>query len=65
VIGDVWPDDRHVLIIRAIHVRYHLRAPADKRETAERVHKMHADFCPVHESLKGSIPIDTSLDFVD
>lgn len=56
--------DGKVLVIRRIFARYKLRAGEDRRETVERLHAVHADFCPVARSLKGSIEIHTSDELV-
>jgi uncharacterized OsmC-like protein len=53
--------DGDVLVIKRIHVKLRLEAPAEKRETAERVHGFYAEKCPVYRSLKGSIAITTEL----
>jgi uncharacterized OsmC-like protein len=54
-----------VLVIKSIHVRYHLAGvPADKREAAERSHTFHAGRCPVAKSIGGCIAISTELEFV-
>ena len=58
--GEVEKDGR-VLVIKRIHVTYHLKVAAEKRETAVRVHDMHADFCPVARSIKGCVDITTEL----
>lgn len=50
-----------VLVIRRIHVTYHLKAAPGHRETAQRVHAFHADFCPVARSLQGAVEITTEL----
>lgn len=50
-----------MLVIRRIKVRYTLRAPKDQWPTAERVHGIHADFCPVYRSIKAAIGITTEL----
>ena len=50
-----------MLVIRRIHVTYHLKAAPGDRETAERVHAFHAGFCPVARSLKGAVEIATEL----
>ena len=50
-----------MLIIRRIHVTYHLRAPASARETIDRVHGFHQRFCPVYRSLAAAIDITTEL----
>ena len=53
--------DGRVLIIKRIHVTYHLKLTDEQRETAERVHGFHADFCPVARSIRDSIEITTEL----
>jgi uncharacterized OsmC-like protein len=50
-------------VIRRIHVRLNLRAPAAARETAERVHGFYRDRCPVYRSLRAAIAITTELLF--
>jgi uncharacterized OsmC-like protein len=52
-----------VLVIKRIHVVMRLRAEALARETAERVHGVFADRCPVYRSLKAAIQITTELAF--
>lgn len=52
-----------VLVIRRIHVRMRLKAPAGDRETAERVHDFYKDRCPVYRSLRAAIQITTELLF--
>jgi uncharacterized OsmC-like protein len=52
-----------VLVIRRIHVTYHLKADPDKHETAEKVLGFHADFCPVARTMKGCVDISTELQF--
>ncbi len=58
VTGEIETED-NVLVIRRIHVVYHLNAPADARKTIERVHEIHAKHCPVYRSLDKSIDIMT------
>ncbi|MCB9431031.1 MAG: OsmC family protein [Ardenticatenaceae bacterium] len=58
--GEVEKDGR-VLVIKRIHVTYYLKVAVKDRETAVRVHDMHADFCPVARSIKGCIDITTEL----
>ena len=48
-----------VLVIRRIHVVYHITAPPEARETIERVHSIHAEHCPVYRSLHKAIDITT------
>jgi uncharacterized OsmC-like protein len=50
-----------VLIIRRIHVRLILRTAEENRETANRVHGIFADGCPVYRSLKAAIAMTTEL----
>jgi organic hydroperoxide reductase OsmC/OhrA len=53
----------HVLVIKRIHVRLRLRAPQEQRATAERVHGLFAESCPVYRSLRAAIAITTELAF--
>jgi organic hydroperoxide reductase OsmC/OhrA len=53
-----------VLVIRRITVRYRLAVPEHQRETVERVHGLHARFCPVARSLEGGIEMQTELELV-
>lgn len=55
--------EENVLVIKRIHVVMHLKADAAARETAERVHGIFADRCPVYRSLKAAIEITTELAF--
>lgn len=48
-----------MLVIRRIHVVYHIIAPSDARDTIDRVHRMHAEHCPVYRSLYRAIEITT------
>jgi uncharacterized OsmC-like protein len=52
-----------VLVVRRIHVRMALRAPAALRETAERAHAVYADACPLYRTLKPAIAITSELAF--
>ena len=63
VTGEIELEER-VLVIKRIHVRYKLHAAEDQRETAEHAYRIHVDRCPLARSLRGSIEITTSLDFV-
>lgn len=56
--------DEGVLVIQRVHVTYKLRAGEEHRETVERVHEMHADFCPVYRTLKPAFEITTSYELV-
>jgi uncharacterized OsmC-like protein len=55
--------DGHVLVIRRIHVRLHLRAPEEHRDIAEKVHSFYASACPVYRTLHTAIAITTELVF--
>ena len=57
--------DGKVLVIKRIHADYYLKLDPTQRETAQRAHDMHADFCPVARSLKGCIQITTELHMED
>ena len=60
-IGEIEKEGR-VLVVRRIHVTYHLRLPSDKREAAERALSVHADACPMARSIKNCIEIRTDLE---
>jgi uncharacterized OsmC-like protein len=50
-----------VLVLRRIHVVLELRAAAEQRDTAARVHGIYADACPLYRSLRAAIAITTEL----
>jgi uncharacterized OsmC-like protein len=50
-------------VIRRIHVKLYLKAPAAQLETAQRVHGFFADRCPIYRSLKAAIAMTTELVF--
>jgi uncharacterized OsmC-like protein len=52
----------NVLIIKRIHVVYHLSTPADDREKVERAYGLHTEYCPVFRSICAAIDITTELD---
>ena len=54
-----------VLVIRRIHVRLELRAAAEHRQTAERVHGFYASSCPLYRTLRPAIAISTELVFTE
>ena len=54
-----------VLVIKRIHVVLRLKAEATARETAERVHGIFHDRCPVYRSLKAAIQMTTELVFTE
>ena len=53
------------MVVKRIHVTYHLKLVPDQRETAQRVLEFHADFCPVARTLRGSVDITTSVEMED
>jgi len=54
-----------VLVIKRIHVTYHLKTDPENRATAERVLGFHADFCPVARTISGCVDITTSLEIAE
>jgi len=62
-VGEIEKDEG-VLVIRRIHVKMLLKASEEQRATAERVHGMYADRCPVYRSLRDAIAITTELVFL-
>jgi organic hydroperoxide reductase OsmC/OhrA len=57
--------DKNVLVIRSIHVTYHLKVAEEQRQTAERVHGFHAEYCPIARSIRDCITISTELEMED
>jgi len=61
--GEIYLEDK-VLVIKRIQVHYTLRGvPDDKREAADRSHTFHPSRCPVAKSLEKAIEISTDLVF--
>lgn len=58
--GEVEAEDG-VLVIRRIHITYHLQIAQEHRETAERVLGFHAKGCPVYRTISGCVDVTTSL----
>ena len=56
--------DGNVLIVKRIHVTYHLTLDADPdlKEKAERAHSVHASSCPVARTIRDCVAITTSLE---
>lgn len=57
--------DDDVLVLRRIHVVYRLRAAAEQRQIAHRVHGFHKRFCPVYRSIESAIEVTTELTFAE
>jgi uncharacterized OsmC-like protein len=64
VIGEVETEDG-VLVIRRIHVKMQLAAPAAARDTVDRVHGMYAMRCPLYRTLHNTIALSSSVELVD
>lgn len=62
--GEVEKEGR-VLVVKRIHVDYHLKLTPENREAAQRAHEAHAEFCPVARTLKGCVEITTRLEMED
>ncbi len=63
--GEVELDDG-VLVIKRIHVTYHLRLDqAVEREKVERAFSHHTQRCPVYRSIGGAVEITTSLELFE
>jgi len=63
-VGEIETEGR-VLIVRRIHVTYHLRLLPEQREAAARAHSVHADSCPVARTIRGCVEITTTLEMED
>jgi uncharacterized OsmC-like protein len=64
VSGEVEKGDDGVLVIKRIHVVHTLKAAPDQQQTAERVHGIYAERCPLYRSVKDAIAVSSSLSFV-
>jgi uncharacterized OsmC-like protein len=62
--GEIEKSDDGVLIIKRIHVELKLTASDQHRSTAERVHGIYADRCPLYRSVKDCIAVTSSLTFI-
>jgi uncharacterized OsmC-like protein len=60
--GEIEKNEDNVLVIRRIHVIYHLKLDLAKREAAERAHGLHAKRCPVAQTIWDCVEITTSLE---
>jgi uncharacterized OsmC-like protein len=65
-IGELEPDtESNALLLRRIHVKYHLRLDPSKREAAERAHGLHTEHCSIVRSLSPAIECSSSLEMED
>lgn len=50
-----------MLVVRRIHVEYHLKIDPVKREEAERAYSVHANYCPIARTIRDCVEITTTL----
>jgi len=62
--GDIEAVDK-VLRITQIRVRYDLKVPKGKRESAERAVKKHPTSCPAANSVRGCINLNISANITE
>jgi uncharacterized OsmC-like protein len=55
-------NDYGLMVIRRIHVTYHLKVDPDKHEAAERAHDNHAKYCEIAQTIWSCVDITTSLE---
>lgn len=55
--------ENNVLVIKRIHVVYHIATPAADKEKVDRAYGLHAGHCPVYCSISAAIAITTELDW--
>ncbi len=53
-----------VLVIKRIHVTYHLATPAEDRDKVDRAYAIHAENCPVYRSICAAIAVTTEIDWL-
>ena len=53
-----------VLVIKRIHVTYHLAADATDEDTARRAHEVRHGKCPVYRTIEACVDITTELEIV-
>jgi uncharacterized OsmC-like protein len=61
--GEIEREEDNVLVIKRIHVVYHLATTGEDREKVDRAYGLHANKCPVYRSLTPGITITTELDW--
>jgi uncharacterized OsmC-like protein len=61
--GEIEREPDNVLVIKRIHIIYHLSSSPDEKERVSQLHEMHAEKCPVYRSLTPGIAITTELDW--
>jgi uncharacterized OsmC-like protein len=63
VTGEIEREDDGVIVIKRIHVKYHLSTANDFKEKVLRAYEVHARKCPVYRSLTPGITITTDLNW--
>jgi uncharacterized OsmC-like protein len=66
VVGDVEGEielEGKVLVIKRIHVLYHLQTSREDKEKVDRAYAIHAENCPVYRSIHKAIDVTTELDW--
>ena len=61
--GEIESEDK-VLVIKKIYVTYAVDAHEGDKEIIERVHGLHADYCPVYRSIYKAIAITSEYNLV-
>ena len=61
--GEIEREDDNVLVIKRIHVVYHLVTSEEYKEKVFRAYDIHAAKCPVYRSLTPGITITTEMDW--
>jgi len=61
--GEIENEDG-VLVIKRIHIVFHLKAPENVRETVERVHGFFAQKCPVYRSIHEAIAVTSEFELL-
>jgi uncharacterized OsmC-like protein len=61
VCGEIERESDNVLVIKRIHVIYHLATSPEEKEKVVQLHEMHGSNCPVYRSLTPGIAITTEL----
>lgn len=61
--GEIEREEDNVLVIKRIHVVYHVATFGEDKEKVDRAYSLHAIKCPVYRSLTPGIAITTELDW--
>jgi uncharacterized OsmC-like protein len=64
VTGEVETEEG-VLVIRRIHVKMRLQAPAATRDAVDRVHGIYAMRCPLYRTLHNAIALSSAVELVE